>query len=472
MRGSGVSERSEMGRGLRAQMPRSRQADWTPPPRRRDPVEVIRGQEATRIASLLPVRHERMAVSPFTYFRGSALPMASDLASVPHSGLTVQLCGDAHLSNFGGFASPERDMLFDINDFDETAPGPFEWDIKRLAASLEIAARSRSFDEREAHKIVKSGVRSYQEAIRSFATMSNLAVWYTRLDVVKAIQDWGGAVGPKIVQRVQRNVSKAQGKDQIKARARLTQQVGDDLRFISDPPLLIPVDELYGEAESKAVRDTIHDAIRGYRRTLTAGRRHLLETYRFADLARKVENLNVRSPVDGIVGDLAVQQKTNVAPNQALMTVVDLSQLEVQVQIPETYADALGLNMEAQITYAGNTYTGKLTAISPEVQNNQVTGRVRFAAQPKGLKQNQQVQVRIVMDSRDNVLMVQRGPFLDSGGGHVAYVVRDGVATRTPIDVGATSIGQVEITSGLKEGDTIIISDTSTFDSANTVLIK
>ena len=191
------------------------------------------------------------------------------------------------------------------------------------------------------------------------------------------------------------------------------------------------------------------------------------------DLTRRVDNLNVRSPVDGIVGDLAVQQKTNVTPNQALMTVVDLTQLEIQIQIPESYADGLTLGMPAEITYGNNTYTGKLTAVSPEVQNNQVTGRVRFAGTlPKGMKQNQQVQVRIVMDSRDNVLMVQRGQFVDSGGGHVAYVVHDGVGTRTAVTLGASSIGSVEVLDGLKEGDTIIISDTSAFDSAKTVYIK
>lgn len=192
-----------------------------------------------------------------------------------------------------------------------------------------------------------------------------------------------------------------------------------------------------------------------------------------ADLKRRVDNLTVRSPVDGIVGNIAVQQRTNVAPNQALMTVVDLSQLEIEIQIPESYTDSLAIGMGAEITYGGNTYEGKLTAVSPEVKDNQVTGRVRFAGtQPKGLKQNQRVQVRILIDSRDNVLTVQRGPFLDSGGGNIAYLVRDGVATRTVIRTGATSISRVEILDGLKEGDTIIVSDTGSFDSAKTVYIK
>jgi HlyD family secretion protein len=190
------------------------------------------------------------------------------------------------------------------------------------------------------------------------------------------------------------------------------------------------------------------------------------------DLQRRVKNLNVRSPVNGIVGNLAVQQRTNVTPNQALLTVIDLSQLEIEIQIPESYTDGLALGMGADITYGSRTYPGKLTAVSPEVQNNQVTGRVRFDGQPTGLKQSQQVQVRILIDSRADVLTVQRGQFLDSGGGRVAFVVRDGIATRTRINTGATSISQVEILGGLKEGDTIIVSDTSAFDSAQTIYLK
>ncbi|MGH8371252.1 MAG: efflux RND transporter periplasmic adaptor subunit [Gammaproteobacteria bacterium] len=191
------------------------------------------------------------------------------------------------------------------------------------------------------------------------------------------------------------------------------------------------------------------------------------------DLQRQVDNLNVRSPVNGIVGNLSVQQKANVTPNQPLLSVVDLSKLEIEIEIPESYADSLAIGMDSQITYGSSTYKGVLAAVSPEVQSNQVVGRVRFASEePKGLKQNQQVQVRILIDSRPDVLMVQRGPFLDSGGGRVAYVLHDGIATRTPITTGASSISQVEILGGLKQGDTVIISDTSSFDSANTVYIN
>ncbi len=205
----------------------------------------------------MPIRYGRMAASPFAYYRGAALPMAADLATLPHTDLNVQLCGDAHLSNFGGFASPEREMLFDVNDFDETLPGPFEWDVKRLAASLEVAARGRAFDSLTARNLVVAGVRSYRQAIRSFAGMSNLAVWYARLDVNEVISRWGGSVGKKVADEVQRNVARAQSKDQIKARAKLCRMVDGEQRFVSDPPLLVPVEELYGDVERPALEKAI-----------------------------------------------------------------------------------------------------------------------------------------------------------------------------------------------------------------------
>jgi uncharacterized protein (DUF2252 family) len=200
----------------------------------------------------------------------------------------VQLCGDAHLSNFGGFASPERDLVFDVNDFDETLPGPFEWDLKRFAASLEVAARGREFDSRTARNTTLAGLRAYQQAIREFAAMSNLGVWYSRLDVNGVIQRWGSAVDPKRVKEFQRNVARASSKDQIKARAKLTRSGPDGLRFISDPPLLVPVDELFSSVDAQATEEWVHETIRSYRRTLQGDRRRLLEAYRYVDLARKV----------------------------------------------------------------------------------------------------------------------------------------------------------------------------------------
>jgi uncharacterized protein (DUF2252 family) len=229
-----------------------------------------------------------MAASSFAYYRGAALPMAADLATMPHTDLTVQLCGDAHLSNFGGFASPEREMLFDVNDFDETLPGPFEWDVKRLGASLEVAARGKGCDRLTARNIVIGAVRSYRESVRNFAGMTNLAVWYARLDVTGALNRWGGTVGKKESTGVQRNIAKAQSKDQLKARASLTKMVDGELRFRSDPPLLVPVRDLYADTEADSLQAAIHESLRQYRRTLPGDRRHLLETYRYVDLARKV----------------------------------------------------------------------------------------------------------------------------------------------------------------------------------------
>jgi uncharacterized protein (DUF2252 family) len=272
----------------RAMLPRERHAEWTPGQRTLEPLDLLAEQAATRVPDLVPIRHGRMAASPFAYYRGAALPMAADLATATNTGLQVQLCADAHLSNFGGFASPERAMLFDINDFDETAPGPFEWDVKRLAASLEVAGRGRGFDSTTTQTVVLAGTRSYQQAMRTFAGMSSLAIWYARLGISEMTERWGGAAGKKMVQQAERNVTKAQTKDQIKARAKLTRTVGGQLRFISDPPLLVPVDEVYDDVEAERLEASIHEAIRGYRRTLPGDRRRLLESYRFADLARKV----------------------------------------------------------------------------------------------------------------------------------------------------------------------------------------
>ena len=283
-----VAERIAKGKAVRAALPRARHAEWTGSQRGLQPLDLLAEQAQTRIPELVPIRRGRMAASPFAYYRGAALPMAADLATMPHSGLTVQVCGDAHLSNFGGFASPEREMLFDVNDFDETLPGPFEWDLKRLAASFEVAARSRRLDTATARALAVGSVQSYREGIRAFAGMPNLQVWYARLDVPEMVQRWGGDVGRKVLRDAERNVAKAQAKDQIKARAKLTTRVNGGVRFTADPPLLVPIDELYGDVEAKVLQESIHDAIRDYRRTLSGNRRHLLESYQYVDLARKV----------------------------------------------------------------------------------------------------------------------------------------------------------------------------------------
>jgi uncharacterized protein (DUF2252 family) len=230
-----------------------------------------------------------MAASPFAYYRGAALPMAADLATLPRTGLTAQLCGDAHLSNFGGFASPERDMLFDVNDFDETSPGPFEWDVKRLAASLEIAGRSREFDSGTNRRVVLQGVRTYRTTMRTFAEQNKLNIWYAKLDVAEFAERWGSEAGKAGMKRMQIAASKAGSRDRLKAAGKLTRVVDGELRFRSEPPLLVPVEELVtNPADAEAVRATIHQALRSYRRTLASDRRQLLSEYRFAALARKV----------------------------------------------------------------------------------------------------------------------------------------------------------------------------------------
>ncbi len=269
-------------------LPRQVQGEWSAAQRTLQPLDLLAEQALTRVPELVPIRHGRMAASPFAYYRGAALPMAADLATAPHSGLVVQLCGDAHLSNFGGFASPERDLVFDVNDFDETHPGPFEWDLKRFAASLEVAARGRNLDSTTAAGITLAGMRGYQEAIRSFATMSHLEIWYSRLDVNSVIERWGGGFDAARVKTFLRNVAKASQKDQIKARDKLTRAEGDELRFVSDPPLLVPVSELFTAVEAEAMESAVRDTLRSYRRSLQGDRRRLLESYRFADLARKV----------------------------------------------------------------------------------------------------------------------------------------------------------------------------------------
>jgi uncharacterized protein (DUF2252 family) len=283
-----ADERAARGKAARANAPLEAHGDWAPADNRPDPLALLEEQAKTRVAELVPIRHGRMAASPFAFYRGAAYVMAADIGPTPRSGLVVQLCGDAHLSNFGGFASPERQMLFDVNDFDETHPGPFEWDIKRLAASLEIAGRTNGFNAADRTGVVKQAVRSYRQTIRTFAGMRNLEVWYSRLDEDAVVRIWGQEAGAKAIRTMQQSVAKARTKDQMKAMAKLTRPVNGEVRIVSDPPLIVPVEEIFSDADASALTDTIHEALRSYRQTLQGDRRHLLESYRFVQLARKV----------------------------------------------------------------------------------------------------------------------------------------------------------------------------------------
>src|ERR1700729_697223 len=284
------SEGNQMGRGLRAQVPRSRHADWTPSPRRRDPVEVLRTQEAARIPSLLPIRHERMAVSQFTYFRGAAAVMAEDLAHTPACGLRVQACGDAPLLNFGIYATPERRLVFDLNDFDETLEAPFEWDIKRLATSLVVAGRDRGVAADEAEAAAQAAVAAYRGRMIASADMGHLEVWYARLDADELVALSEHAEGRRLAAGVLR---KAQHRTSLGELDKLTEVVGGERRIVDSPPLVQHLPAGDG-VDAGAVVDA-------YVASLDDATRALLRRYREVDRARKAVGVGSVGTDDAIV---------------------------------------------------------------------------------------------------------------------------------------------------------------------------
>jgi uncharacterized protein (DUF2252 family) len=271
------------GREARSAVPRSSHAEWDPAAR--DPAEILGRQDESRVPELVPIRYERMLASPFTFFRGGAAVMAADLATTPTAGIEAQLCGDAHLSNFGVFAAPDRRLVFDCNDFDETCRGPFEWDVKRLAASVAIAGRERGFGGKERRLAVRSAVRSYRTAIRRFAAMRTIDVWYSRLDVEPALAALRAQLDGNRLRQVERNLAKAGAKDSLRALGKLTERANGELRIRSEPPLLTPIEDLADGAEVEARLETVLDA---YRASLTHDRRHLLGSYDYVHAARKV----------------------------------------------------------------------------------------------------------------------------------------------------------------------------------------
>ena len=283
------AERADRGKAARAEVPRRSHAVFDPPADRPDPLDLLAKQAESRVPELIPVRWGRMMVSPFTFYRGAALPMASDLAGTPVSGLAVQACGDAHLSNFGVFGSAERRLVFDVNDFDETLPGPWEWDVKRLAASMEVAARENSFTARQRTEIVMATVASYRQAIRNFAGMTNLAVWYAHADMEQMRAEFESQLAARQRKAVDKGLAKARTRDSMQEVAKLTRVVDGRPRIISDPPLLVPIDELLPkEADRSAYIAELTGLIGKYQRTLETDRRYLLEQFEFIDMARKV----------------------------------------------------------------------------------------------------------------------------------------------------------------------------------------
>ncbi len=269
-------------------VPRSSHAGWAPPADRRDPVDVLTAQAETRVPELVPIRYGRMLVSPFTFYRGAAAIMAEDLAGTPTTGIVTQLCGDAHLSNFGGFGTPERDLVFGLNDFDETLPGPWEWDIKRLAASMVIAARDRGLSAKQSRQVATATAGEYRRSMREYAKLSNLELWYRRIGASDMRDRFREEVGERGERALDSAVSKAMTKDRMRALSKLTCRVDGELRFQSNPPLLVPIEELVPDAMEHEITAFVQGVLRSYRRTLQEDRRRLVDTYRYVHLARKV----------------------------------------------------------------------------------------------------------------------------------------------------------------------------------------
>ena len=296
-----VEDRRTSGKAARQRSPLMGHAGWAPASERPDPVALLESQNLTREPDLVPVRHGRMMVSPFTFYRGAAKLMAADLKGTSTAGLRVQLCGDAHLSNFGGFASPERTLVFDLNDFDETLPGPFEYDVKRMAASFTIAARHNGFPKAEASGVTLASVRAYREAMAEFAQMGNMDVWYARLTeqevmgafttMTKGVRTKQEAAQVKIDEkRAKKNLEKTHTRDSLQALSKLTEVVDSRYRIVSQPPVVIPAREFpsrYGYSADELL-EIFHRLFRAYRATLQADRRQLLESFEMVDMARKV----------------------------------------------------------------------------------------------------------------------------------------------------------------------------------------
>lgn len=281
-------ERRTDGRSRRKRAPRSALAAWQPDPNRPDPVRVLEEAATTRLPELVPIRHGRMLSSSFAFYRGGAEIMGGDLATVTDSGLSTQLCGDAHLSNFGAFAAPDRTLVFDCNDFDETIAGPWEWDVMRLAASFEIAGRSLDLGKRQRRAIVATATAEYREVMGALAARTNLEVWYQRLALDDAISHYGREMDERVAQRYERARRKAAAKDSMRALTKLTERRDGQLRIVSQPPLIVPADEIAGDASPEQIREYLEDLIAVYRGTLSDAAGSLLDTYRYVDAARKV----------------------------------------------------------------------------------------------------------------------------------------------------------------------------------------
>ena len=282
------AERAAAGKALRASVPRSSHAAFEPAADRPDPIDTLERQAALRVPELVPIRYGRMSVSPFTFYRGAALVMTGDLAGTPSSGLLVQCCGDAHLSNFGLFASPDRRLLFDLNDFDETARGPWEWDVKRLAASLLLAGRDNEFSVADQQRVVVDAVAHYREQIARFSRMRYLDLWYVRLEIEPLLREVYDELGPRMRRVLHRDVTKAMRRDSRQAFAKLTTEVDGEARLVSEPPLIVPAREFLGEERFLRLEESLEQVLIDYRSSIQHHRRAMFDQYSLVDVARKV----------------------------------------------------------------------------------------------------------------------------------------------------------------------------------------
>ena len=283
-----AAERAARGKAARSEVPRSSHAVFEPAAHRSDPIELLRapGADAGAGARADPLRAD--AGVAVHVLPGGCADHGGDLAATPRSGLTVQCCGDAHLSNFGVFASPERRLMFDLNDFDETLPGPWEWDVKRLAASMMIAAQYNGFPVKDQEQIVLDTVEEYRIAMTGFAAMKNLDVWYAHLDIENTLKELGSQLKPGQYKRTEKALAKARTKDSMSAFAKLTRVVDGEARIVAEPPLIVPIDDLLTGPERDEMFEGLHELVRTYRATLEHDRRVLLEEFRLTDFARKV----------------------------------------------------------------------------------------------------------------------------------------------------------------------------------------
>jgi len=279
----GTDQSTAAGKAARKRVPLESQREFEPGPDR-DPVGLLLTQAQTRVPELVPVRNGRMLVSPFTFFRGAALPMAADLAGTPVSGLRVQLCGDAHLANFGVFGSPERRLVFDVNDFDETLPGPFEWDVKRLVASLVVAGQDNGFAAADARKVAVAAAARYRRGMREFAAAPTLTVWYSHLDVEDAVARFKLQLKKSQLRKSQTLAAKLRTRDSMQAVDKLTKVVDGQREIVSNPPLIVPLEELTSDTSYDQLRAMVSD----YAGTLAPDRQHLLGRFRLTRVARKV----------------------------------------------------------------------------------------------------------------------------------------------------------------------------------------